>query len=67
MYFVYITCIITQDDPIRAMVNRVAEHCKVTDTTIIHNVITEMFEQGLAYDNYHEVIKAVELNLQVSV
>jgi len=49
------------------MVRKIADQYKLTDLTIVNDVINEMFEYGQAYDEYKEVIKAVELKLQVSI
>ena len=55
---------ISQDDPISAMVRKVADQCKLSDVTVVHDVVNEMFEHGQAYDEYKEVMKAVEIKLQ---
>ena len=52
------------DDPISAMVRKVADQCKLSDVTVVHDVVNEMFEHGQAYDEYKEVMKAVEIKLQ---
>ena len=52
------------DDPISAMVRKVADQCKLSDVTVVQDVVNEMFEYGQAYDDYKEVMKAVEIKLQ---
>jgi len=52
------------DDPITAMVRKVADQCKLSDVTVVQDVVNEMFEYGQAYDDYKEVMKAVEIKLQ---
>ena len=46
------------------MVRKVADQCKLSDVTVVHDVVNEMFEHGQAYDEYKEVMKAVEIKLQ---